>query len=356
MSGNSFGKIFKVTTFGESHGPALGAVVDGVPPRLELCEKDIQKELDRRRPGQSKVTSPRREGDKVEILSGVFNGKTTGAPVALLIRNSDQKSKDYTKLKDFLRPGHADFTYLAKYGIRDWRGGGRASGRETVSRVAAGAIAKKILARKNINVIAYTLSIGGIVARNIDLRKIESNIVRCPDIDQAKKMIKRITDAQKEKDSLGGVIEALVKNCPAGLGDPVFDKLDACLAHAVMSIGIVKGVEFGHGFEIAKMKGSQVNDSYCVKKGHIGTVSNFNGGIAGGISTGEDIILRAALKPTPSIGQSQKSITTSKKTVTLEIEGRHDPCVVPRAVPVVEAMIAITLVDCLMKQTGISKL
>ncbi|MFA5060090.1 MAG: chorismate synthase [Candidatus Omnitrophota bacterium] len=354
MPGNSFGQVFRVMTFGESHGPAIGAVVDGVIPLLPLSAADIQVELDRRRPGQSNITTQRKESDTVEILSGVFEGKTTGAPIALLIRNEDAKSKDYEKFKDAFRPGHADFTYDAKFGIRDWRGGGRSSGRETAARVAVGAIAKKILLEKNIKVIAYTLAVGDIYAKKIDLSIIESNAVRCPDAGQAEAMIQKIQEVRKNGDSIGGIVEAVVRGCPPGLGDPVFDKLNAKLAAAVMSIGTIRGVEFGSGFASAKMNGSESNDVFFVQDGQIKTKTNHAGGILGGISTGADIVLRVAVKPPSSISIKQQTVTKAKENVEIQVTGRHDPCICPRVVPVVEAMVAMTLVDCLMLQ-GIIK-
>lgn len=350
MPGNSFGTIFKITTFGESHGPAIGVVVDGVIPNLPLTEADIQKDLDRRRPGQSAVTTQRQETDRVEILSGVFEGKTTGAPIALLIRNEDQKEKDYTKIKELFRPGHADFTFQAKYGFRDWRGGGRSSGRETASRVAAGAIAKKILAQKNIKITAYTLSVGDIVAKTINLDAIESNIVRCPDPEAAEQMIEKIQEVRKSGDSIGGVVEAIVKGCPAGLGEPVFDKISAKLAHALMSIGTIKGIEIGDGFAATKKLGSQNNDIFTSDHGKVHTKTNHAGGILGGISNGEDIVLRVAVKPPSSILKEQETVDIHGHKSTVQVTGRHDPCICPRVVPVVEAMIAVTILDLLMIQ------
>ncbi len=350
MPGSSFGTLFKITTFGESHGPAIGVVVDGVISNLPLTEADIQKELDRRRPGQSAVTTQRQETDKVEILSGVFEGKTTGAPIALLIRNEDQKEKDYIKLKDLFRPGHADFTFQSKFGTRDWRGGGRASGRETASRVAAGAIAKKILAQKNIKITAYTLSVGDIVAQKINLNVIESNVVRCPDSQAAEKMIEKILEVRKAGDSIGGVVEAVIKGCPPGIGDPVFDKLSARIAAAMMSIGTIKGVEIGDGFAATKKRGSENNDIFTVKNGEVHTKTNHAGGILGGISNGEDIIVRVAVKPPSSILIEQETVTVNKEKTTVQVTGRHDPCICPRVVPVVEAMLAITILDSLMIQ------
>jgi chorismate synthase len=351
VSGSTFGKIFKVTTFGESHGPAIGAVLDGVPSGISITEADIQKELDRRRPGQSKITTHRKEPDAVEILSGVFEGKTTGAPLAMLIRNEDQRSKDYSNIKDLFRPGHADYTYQMKYGIRDYRGGGRSSGRETACRVAAGAVAKKILEQHKISIIAYTLAVGDVYAKKIDYAAIESNIVRAPDNEAAQLMIEKIEEARKDCDSLGGIIEAVVKGCPPGLGDPVFDKLNARLAHAIMSIGTMRGIEFGDGFAAAKLKGSENNDPFARNLlGKIHTKTNHAGGMLGGISNGEDIILRAAVKPPSSIAKDQQSVDISGEDVTVQVKGRHDPCICPRVVPVVEAMIALTLVDCLLIQ------
>lgn len=350
MAGNTFGQLFRVTTFGESHGPAMGVVIDGVPPNIVLSEKDIQIELNRRRPGQSSVTTSRQEGDQAEILSGVFDGKTTGTPFAILIRNQDMRPKDYQALKNVLRPGHADFTYLQKFGIRDYRGGGRASGRETACRVAAGAVAKKILTRDKIKVVAYTLAVGDIFAEKRDLKVIERNPVRAPDLHAARKMIAKIAQMRSEGDSVGGIVEAIVKGCPPGLGDPVFDKLNARMAHALVSIGAIRGVEFGSGFTAALMTASEHNDPFVIRNRQIRTETNLAGGILGGISTGEDIILRVAVKPPSSIAKLQKTVTTLRKTASLQIKGRHDPCLCPRIVPVVEAMIAIVLVDALLIQ------
>lgn len=356
MAGNSFGQLFKLTTFGESHGPAIGAIVEGVKPLLQLSGEDIQGELDRRRPGQSSITTQRKESDVVEILSGVFEGKTTGAPIALLIRNADAKEKDYTKIKDAFRPGHADFSYFMKYGFRDWRGGGRSSGRETAARVAAGAIAKKMLAERKIKVIAYTLSVGDISAKKIDLNAIESNPVRCPDPQAAELMAQKIQEIRKAGDSIGGVVEAVIHGCPAGLGDPVFDKLSARLAAAVMSIGTIKGVEIGAGFAATKMRGSQNNDPFYVdEKGRIRTKTNNAGGILGGISTGEEIKLRVAVKPPSSILLEQETVTIHKEKTKIQVTGRHDPCICPRVVPVVEAMLAITIADCVLIQETINR-
>ncbi|MGE4170034.1 MAG: chorismate synthase [Candidatus Margulisiibacteriota bacterium] len=354
MPGNSFGRLFKITTFGESHGPGIGVVIDGVPPLLDLSEADIQHDLDRRRPGQSSVTTPRKEADKVEILSGVFEGKTTGAPLALLIRNEHQQSKDYAAIKDIFRPGHADFTYLKKYGIRDYRGGGRSSGRETAARVAAGAIAKKFLALHGVSVVGYTRSVADVQANTIDFSEIEKNPVRCPDALQAAKMIEVIEAARKDNDSVGGVVETIVRGCPVGLGDPAFDKLDALLAHAVMSIGTIKGVEIGDGFEATKRRGSENNDAFIPTETGISTRTNHAGGILGGISDGSEIVIRAAVKPASSIAKSQDSVTVEGTITPIEVHGRHDPCICPRAVPVIEAMVALVLIDCLLVQKSIS--
>ena len=353
MPGNSFGQIFRVTTFGESHGPAIGLIIDGVPPNLPLTEADIQFELDRRRPGQSKITTHRKEADRPEILSGVFEGKTTGASLGILIRNEDQRSKDYENLKNLFRPGHADYTYFVKYGHRDYRGGGRASGRETACRVAAGAVAKKILQQNNIQVIAYTLAVGDIYAKKKDYTVIEQNIVRAPDLEAAELMIQKIEEMRKNQDSIGGIVEAVIHGCPPGLGDPVFDKLNARLAYALMSIGTMRGIEFGLGFEATKWPGSKHNDRFYIDGDRVRTMTNNAGGILGGISTGEDIVLRVGVKPPSSIPQTQQTVTIDKQPATVEVKGRHDPCICPRVVPVVEAMIALTLVDCLMIQKTI---
>jgi len=350
MAGNTFGEVFKVTTFGESHGPAIGVIVDGVPPNLPLTESDIQFDLDRRRPGQSKVTTQRKESDTVDILSGVFEGKTTGTALAMLIRNKDHRSSDYTQIKDIFRPGHADYTYFMKYGNRDYRGGGRSSGRETACRVAAGAIAKKILNKEKINIVAYTLAIGDIYAEKRDYTVIEKNMVRAPDLEAAERMVKRIEEARKDLDSVGGIVEAVIHGCPPGLGDPVFDKLNARLAYALMSIGTIRGIEFGLGFEATKMTGSKHNDRFYMDGKNIRTRSNNAGGILGGITNGENIVFRVGVKPPSSIAQKQQTVSKDHKNTTIEIKGRHDPCICPRVVPVVEAMAALALVDALMLQ------
>ncbi len=351
MAGNSFGEIFRITTFGESHGPAVGAVIDGVPPGLPLTVQDIQKDLDRRRPGQSSLTTQRRESDTVEILSGVWEDRTTGTPIALLIRNADQRPRDYDTIKDVFRPGHADFTYLRKYGLRDYRGGGRASGRETAARVAAGAVAKKVLDPLGVRIVAYTAAVGEIRAEARDLSAIEGNPVRCPDPRAAEEMERRILDVRKSGDSIGGIVEAVVQGTPAGWGDPVFGKLDARLARAVLSIGAVKAVEFGEGFAAARRLGSEHNDPFIVDPGgRIRPQTNRAGGILGGITTGEEITLRLAVKPPSSILKPQRSVSTTGEPVEVRITGRHDPCLCPRIVPVVEAMIAVTLADCCLLQ------
>jgi len=350
VPGSTFGRMLTITTFGESHGPAIGVVLDGAPSGLALAEGDIQKELDRRRPGQSAITTPRAEKDRVEILSGVFDGLTTGTPIALLIRNEDKKSSDYETLKSLIRPGHADWTYGAKYGYRDWRGSGRASGRETAARVAAGAIAKKLLAARGVSIVGYSVEIGGVRAARIDHAEIERNPVRAPDADAAAAMVARIEEAKAQDDSVGGVVEVVASGCPSGLGDPVFDKLEALLAHAIMSVGAVRGVEIGAGFEATRMRGSVFNDEPYTENGRMRTRTNHAGGIAGGISNGMDIVVRAAMRPPASIARSQKTVDTRGAPVTVEVKGRHDPCIVPRAVPVIEAMVALVLADCLLVQ------
>src|SRR5664280_632646 len=358
MGGNQIGSVFRVTTWGESHGAALGAVVGGCPAGIELAEADIQQALDRRKPSAAVSSTTRREKDKVEILSGVFEGRTTGTPVSLLIRNSDAASLAYDELKDVFRPGQGDYTYLKKYGIRDWRGGGRASGRETAARVAAGAIAEKVIAAVGMEVIAYTQAIGAIeidrakMPTGKDLRfKVRENILFCPDSKAAAAMEKKLAAVRKEGDSLGGVVEVVVRGCPAGLGEPVFDKMDADLAKALMSIGSVKAVEIGDGIEAALRKGSDVNDQMNKK----GFKTNHAGGILAGITSGEQIVLRAYCKPIPSIAKPQQTIDSKGKERIIEIQGRHDICVLPRIVPVCEAMVNIVLADHLLRQKAISK-
>ena len=351
MGGDSFGRLFRITTWGESHGKALGVVIDGCPPNMELSEEDIQKEMDRRRPGQGMGTSSRKERDRVEILSGIFKGKTTGTPIALMIRNEDVNSNHYEEWKDVFRPGHADFTYQAKYGIRDYRGGGRASARETAGRVAAGAVAKKILEQDKMKVLAYTVELGGVRAEKMDYEEIEKNFLRCPDKNAAMAMERKIEDVKFRGDTLGGIVEILVQGCPPGLGEPVFDKLEADLAKALMSIGAVRGVEIGAGFEVSRMFGSQCNDPL----GQEGFEKNDAGGILGGISNGADILLRVAVKPIPSIHLEQRTVDHTMRPVSLRIKGRHDVSAIPRINPVCEAMVAIVLVDHLLRQKAIER-
>jgi chorismate synthase len=346
VGGNSFGTIFKITTWGESHGKALGVVIDGCPPRMDLAVEDIQKELDRRRPGQGMGSSSRKERDRVEILSGIFEGKTTGTPISLIVWNEDVDSRPYEEMKNIFRPGHADFTYQSKYGIRDYRGGGRASARETVARVAAGAIAKKILEQEDIKILAYTLELGGIRVEKIDYEEIDINLFRCPDSNAVTEMGKRIEEAKVQGDTVGGIVEIFIQGCPPGLGEPVFDKLEADLAKALMSIGGVRGVEIGAGFGVARMLGSQCNDPL----GHTGFEKNDAGGILGGISNGADVLLRVAVKPIPSIQQEQRTVDNNGKSVSIRVRGRHDVSAIPRIVPVCEAMAAIVLTDHLLRQ------
>ncbi|MFP3868729.1 MAG: chorismate synthase [Desulfobacteraceae bacterium] len=349
MGGNTFGQIFRVTTWGESHGPALGAVIDGCPPGLALAAADIEAELSRRRPGASVFTSPRKEPDRVEILSGVFEGQTSGTPISLIIYNRDVKSEPYEPLRQVFRPGHGDFTYWRKFGLRDHRGGGRSSARETVARVAAGAVAQKILDQQGIKVLAYTLELGGIRAQNFDWQQIWDNPFFCPDAAVLAAMAARVEAVRDQGDSLGGLVEVRVQGCPAGLGEPVFDKLDAGLAQAVMSVGAVKGVEIGAGFAAARMLGSEHNDPLTPA----GFASNNAGGILAGISNGDEIILRAAVKPIPSIAQQQQTIDLHGQPQTISITGRHDISALPRIVPVIAAMVRLTLADHLLRQRTI---
>jgi chorismate synthase len=353
MAGSSFGKSFVVTTFGESHGVALGAIVDGVPAGIELSEEDIQKFLDRRKPGQSTVTTSRNESDKCRIYSGVFGGKTTGTPIMVMLENQSQRSQDYDELAITYRPGHADFSFDSKYGFRDYRGGGRSSGRETIGRVIGGAIAIKALEMLGIKVQAFTQSIGNVYAENFNLEECSENDVYMPDNEAAAQAIELIKRAKEEKDSLGGIIGCIATGVMPGLGEPVFDKLDARLSAAVMSIGAIKGVEFGAGFHVSTMKGSQNNDPFFVDEDdtglHIRKKTNMSGGILGGISDGSPIIINAAVKPTPSIAREQETVNAINEEVELEIKGRHDPVIVPRAVVVVESMVAITLFDMVLE-------
>ncbi|MGP0630233.1 chorismate synthase [Nitrospina sp. 32_T5] len=350
MPGNTFGQLFRISTWGESHGESIGVVIDGCPAGLPITAEEIQKELDRRRTGQSKVTTTRKEPDQIRILSGVFQGKTTGTPLAMMVENADADSSKYELIKHLYRPGHADFTYDKKYGFRDYRGGGRSSARETVGRVAAGAIAKKLLARHKIKVFAYTRQIGDLVMQSFSQREIENNIVRCPDKKMAERMVEAILQARKDGDSLGGVIEVVAKGVPAGLGEPVFDRLDADLAKGLMSLPAVKGVEVGIGFEAARLRGSEANDVFIAKNGKITTKTNNAGGVLGGISNGHDIVLRMVVKPTSSINREQDTVTQKGRKAKIRVEGRHDPCVAPRAVPMAEAMVALVLIDHLLRQ------
>ena len=359
MGGNSFGSAFRVTTFGESHGPAVGVIVDGCPPRIAVDVADIQRELDRRRPGQSAITTQRREPDQVEILSGMHEGLTQGTPIAMLVRNQDNRSGDYDEMRTKFRPSHADYTYKAKYGIRAWQGGGRASARETVGRVAAGVLARKVLE----NVAGRPVDIVAWVGRVQDLEvavdpatvtpaAVDANIVRCPDPAMAELMIARIDEARRAGDSLGGVVEAIVRGVPAGWGEPVFDKLEADLAKAMLSLPAAKGFEIGSGFGGTYLTGSQHNDPFYDGGGRVRTRSNRSGGVQGGISNGEDIAIRVAFKPTATILREQQTVDEQGHDTTIKARGRHDPCVLPRAVPIVEAMMAIVLADHCLRQRG----
>ncbi|MCZ7372937.1 MAG: chorismate synthase [Candidatus Methanoperedens sp.] len=354
MSGNTFGTMFRMTTWGESHGTAIGVVIDGCPAGLALDEADIQKDLDRRRPGQSEITTQRKEEDRAEILSGVFSGKTTGAPISITVRNKDVDPGKYETLRNTPRPGHADLTYELKYGLRDWRGGGRSSARETIGRVAAGAIARKILSLHGVEVLGHVVELGGIRAKPAsieDVRKnTENNPVRCADLEAAVEMEAMIHAARSDGDSVGGVVEIIGLGVPAGIGEPVFDKLSAELAKALMSIGAVKGIEIGAGFKAAIMKGSQMNDPLILCDGKPKPITNNAGGILGGISNGEPVVCRIAVKPTPSISKEQRTVDISMmKDTRIKIQGRHDPSIPPRIVPVAEAMVALVLVDQMMR-------
>ena len=366
---NTFGRFFRVTTFGESHGAAIGAVIDGCPPGLVMGPEEIQNELDLRKPGQSGLTTSRKEPDRVEILSGVFEGQTLGTPIALIIRNRDMRPYDYSKLKDLYRPGHADYTYQLKYGRRDYRGGGRSSGRETAARVAAGAVARKVLEQRGIRVLSFARMIGGLcleagepdlgienptspvdAGRIAELRTlIYESEVRCPHRQTASAMAEAIRNAADDRDSLGGIVEVHAYGVPAGLGDPVFGKIDARIAEAVLSLGAVKGIEFGEGFRLADMRGSRANDRFTTDtEGRVVPATNRAGGMAGGISTGMPVVFRAAIKPTASIGSVQHSVDAAGNPVDLQIEGRHDPCIVVRIVPVIEHMVNLVLIDLLL--------
>lgn len=345
--GSTFGRLFRVTTWGESHGPALGVVVDGCPAGLELNEELIQRDLDRRRVGQSEVTSPRQERDRVTILSGVFEGKTTGAPISLITYNADADSSKYEPLRDVFRPGHADYTYWVKYGHRDHRGGGRSSARETWGRVAAGAIARQLLRSvAGVEVYAFVRELAGITIETFDREEIDRNPVRCPDPVAAQKMVAAILEAKEQKTSVGGIVEVRAVNVPPGLGEPTMDKLDALIGYAMLSIPAVKGVEIGDGFAAARLYGHEHNDPFVMEDGRVRTLTNHAGGMLGGISTGEEIVVRLAVKPTSSIARPQRTVDISGNERTIVVEGRHDPSICPRVVPVAEAMLLLVLADC----------
>jgi chorismate synthase len=351
--GNSIGTIFKLTSFGESHGKAIGGIIDGCPAGLVLDLEFVQSELDRRKPGQSELTTSRNEGDEVEFYSGIFDGKTTGTPIGFMIQNKDQRSKDYSEIKDVYRPSHADYTYDAKYGFRDYRGGGRSSARETAIRVVAGAIAKQILSLKGISIAAYVQSIGSITLTDDvafqDIQRSENSLVRCPVLKISEQMEASIREAMTQKDSLGGVIRTKIIGIPPGLGEPVFDKFHAALGHAVLGINAVKGFEIGSGFSGSQMKGSEHNDAFEVDNDHVKTKTNYSGGVQGGLTNGAEICFNVAFKPVATIAQAQQTVSNQKEEVVLEAKGRHDPCVVPRAVPIVEAMTALVTVDMLLR-------
>jgi chorismate synthase len=350
--GNSFGHLFRIHTYGESHGKALGVIIDGCPAGLTIDEDFIQSELDRRKPGQSKITTQRKEADEFEIASGVFEGKSTGTPISIIIRNEDQKSKDYSHIADKFRPSHADYTFQAKFGIRDYRGGGRSSARETVARVAAGAIAKLLLKHYKISVAAYVSQVGSLKLetpyQQLDLKSAEENIVRCPDQNMADQMIALIDQTRLNRDTIGGIVTGVIQGVPAGLGEPVFDKLHAEIGKAMLSINAVKGFEYGSGFEGVKLNGSAHNDAFYTEGNEVKTRTNHSGGIQGGISNGEDIYFNVAFKPVATIMQDQESVNEAGESVTVSGKGRHDPCVVPRAVPIVEAMAALVIADYLL--------
>lgn len=354
--GNTFGQLFRVTTFGESHGGGVGVVIDGCPANIVLSPADIQRELDRRRPGQSAITTSRKEEDRGEILSGVFEGKTLGTPIAILVRNKDARPQDYAELATKFRPSHADFTYQAKYGVRNWQGGGRASARETIGRVAAGAVALRVLAHfyRQLEIVAYVTQVHEIIATveraKVNRQEVEATAVRCPDASAARRMIDLIEQTRSGGDSLGGLVECVVRNLPAGLGEPVFDKLEADLAKAMLSLPATKAFEIGSGLLAARMKGSEHNDAFVVQARKIRTVTNFSGGVQGGISNGEHLYFRVAFKPPATIAREQRTVTASRKATTLVARGRHDPCVLPRAVPMVEAMTALVLCDHVLRQ------
>jgi chorismate synthase len=356
MAGNTFGKLFRLTSFGESHGLAIGGIIEGCPPGLKIDTTFIQNELNRRKPGQSEFTTTRKEGDEVEFLSGIFEEKSTGTPIGFIIRNKDTRSKDYENLKNIYRPSHADYTYDQKYGFRDYRGGGRSSARETATRIVAGAIAKLFLLKHDIQLLAFVSQIGSVAIENeieeLSFNAVEKSLVRCPDPETSSKMESFVAELKKEGDSTGGIICCMINNCPAGLGEPVFDKLHADLGKAMLSINAVKGFEYGYGFESAAMRGSELNDSFETREGNIGTETNFSGGIQGGISNGESIYFNVVFKPVASISSKQKTVDKLGKEVDLEIKGRHDPCVVPRAVPIVESMAAMVIIDHYLQQNA----
>lgn len=357
MPGNSLGQRFKITTCGESHGGAIGVIIDGCPPGLSITHADIQIELDRRKPGQSAITTPRAEKDTIHILSGIFEGKTTGTPILLLAYNEDMRPEDYAALKEVYRPSHADYTYEQKYGLRDYRGSGRASARETLARVAAGAIAKKYLREKHgIEIVSYVSQVGHIKTSmnyaDVSAAMIDANIIRCPDPAVADLMIKRIEAVQAQGDSIGGIIQCVIRNVPAGLGEPVFDKLHADLGKAMLSINAVKGFDIGAGFDSVGMLGSEHNDAFEVRNDKVRTRTNHAGGVLGGISTGEDITCRVAFKPVATISKTQKTLNRDLESIQLEAKGRHDPCVLPRAVPIVDAMAALVLIDHVLRDKG----
>lgn len=350
--GSTYGTLFRISTFGESHGPSIGVVIDGCPAGLDIDETFIQAELQRRKPGQSHITTQRKEEDACTILSGVFDGKSTGTPIALIIHNQDQRSKDYSHLEKTFRPSHADYTYQAKYGVRDHRGGGRSSARETAARVAAGAIAKTLLAEHGVSIAAYVSEVGDVVAppyTEMNLSRVEENIVRCPDSATAEKMIALIDQVRLDRDTIGGIITCVIRKTPVGLGEPVFDKLHAELGKAMLSINAVKGFEYGSGFAGTKWRGSQHNDAFEQRQGQVRTRTNHSGGIQGGISNGEDIYFRVAFKPVATIMQDQDTVDQDGNSAVVSGKGRHDPCVVPRAVPIVEAMAALVLADFLLR-------
>lgn len=353
MAGNSFGQAFKISTFGESHGKAIGVIIDGCPAGITIDEAFLQSELDRRKPGQSKIVTQRKESDIAQILSGVFEGKSTGTPLAMVIYNADARSKDYSHIADKFRPSHADYTYIAKYGSRDYRGGGRSSARETAARVAAGAIAKLFLQQNNVNIQAFVSQVGHLKLekpyQEVDLSKVEETAVRCPDLQMAEQMIDFIKQVRKEGDTIGGVVNCVITGTPPGLGEPAFDKLHADLAKAMLSINACKGFEYGSGFEGVQMRGSEHNDKFYKEGDQIKTTTNYSGGIQGGISNGMDIYFRVAFKPVATIVSSQESVNEAGETVEVVGKGRHDPCVVPRAVPIVEAMAALVITDHLLR-------